>query len=509
VRRPGSRSRGGCCEVPARRRLGRNIIAGGGFQFDMRFGAALIALLTFPGCGSALPKQVNPEAAGHPASDALTVEAWAVLDDAIRSGGANAYAARSVIGQIGDSVGRARVERILKGGTGSMINEVVVGLSAQQCKSFFPILKTAAEDPAIEDKGLIIKAIARAGGAEAARVLAGIADTDKWPTAGYAFGYLGEMGTVAHPALIQLAARGSSPLVLQTAIWTLNSMRVSAAIPAFRSALNDPDKKVRTAAAVALANLGLPDGRKQLEAAALDPACEGRSDVIVALAMLGDAEALLQLKKMIAGPDSGLSYEAAWAIARSQNPILRDFAYQQGLMRDPRFKGMIGGTLLDPNDPRDRATLQEMTVGENPMTRLIAAKRLLEGQSPGKAEQVIIESLSSQNLGVRYQAADAAAVRPALKPALAAQVTSDNAVMQLAALGAIADLRQDFRFDEVARLFKTGPPSVSQAAARTLAVVNPAAATTLFTETMRSQKGHLRIFSAAMLLSMKAAGATQ
>jgi HEAT repeat protein len=475
----------------------------------MRFGAALIALLTFPGCGLALPKQVNPECARHPAFDALAAEAWAVLDEALRSGGANARIARSVLGQIGDATSHARVGRVLNGNDRYLIDEVVIGLSAQECKSYLPSLKKAAADPMIESKAGIMGAISRAGGEEPVRILAGIADTGKWPTAGIAFGSLAQMGPVAHSALIQLATRSKSPSVRGTAVWILNQKRVPAAIAAFRSALNDPDEKVRTAAAVALANLGVPAGRKQLEEAAQDKAAEMWSDVLVALAVLGDAEALQQLKKLVAGPDPKASDQAAWAIARSQNPMLKNFAYQQGLMRDPRFKGMIAGSLLDPNDPRDRATLQEMTVGEDPMTRLIAAKRLLEGPSPGKAEQVIIESLSSQNSGVRYQAADAAAVRPALKPALAAQVTSDNAVMQLAALGAIADLRQDYRFDEVARLFKTGPPSVSQAAARTLAVVNPAAATTLFTETMRSQKGHVRIFSAAMLLSMKAAGAIQ
>jgi HEAT repeat protein len=441
------------------------------------------------------------------AADPQQTESWNILTQALHAGGPDQASAFGMLGAIGSAESRAVVEATLRGDDIKAIGLLAAGLTPEQCAFYLPDLGKAAGAPGGGPAALsILDAIARARSADAAGVLAGIADSAGVPTAGVAFGLLERMGDVAAPFLITAVTTGRSAWSRETAVSTLLRMRSAGEAAAFRSALHDTDDRVRTAASVALAWLGDPEGKPQLEAAAANPSSDYQTDAVVGLAILGQSGAFERLEGLVASPDEAVRGRTAWAIARSGSVNLKQFAYRMGFDRQPVFRNMLAERLLDPGDPRDVAVLQAMIADGDEMSQLVAARRLLGTNGSGPAEQVVAKSLGSGNEAVRALAIETASSRQELRPVVARWLSSPDPAVQVAALSAIADLHQGERFAEVALYLPSDVRPVSAAAARALVALDPGAAKAALEAGLTSPRSHVRIHSAAMLLALAAHG---
>jgi HEAT repeat protein len=412
-----------------------------------------------------------------------------------------------MLGTIDDTASRALIVSILGGKDAWAITDTLAGLNGQQCLSYLPDLTRAAQEPKIEYKGGILSAIARAGTTAAAQVIAGIADNNESATAGMAFGALEGMGAIAEPALTGVVTNGRSAWARETAAYILRRMKDPSTVTAFRSALRDPDEKVRIAGALGLAQFGVAEGKRQLEAAASVTGNDDQvEEALVALATLGSSEAIERLKALVTSSDTAVRVHTVWAIARSQNASLKNFAYRLGLERQPILNTLIADELFDPNDPRDRSALHKMAEGSDEMAQLAAARVLLRAGSSSEAELIVGRALSSQDGPSRQQAITIAAAHAELRTELARHLSSPDPLVQAAALSAIAELGDRGRFAEVATYLESGDRGVSEAAAKALAALDPAAAKPVLEQGLDSQTSHARVHSAAMLLAIAARG---
>lgn len=380
------------------------------------------------------------------AADTIEARAWDVLTQAIKARGEESTIARELLGAIDDAKSRALIDSTFKSEVTWAIDDVAVGLAPAQCRHYLAELGKSALDPRAPHVLNILVAIARAGTSEAAQVLLDIGEQAGQPTAGVAFGLLGEkMGTVAEPLLIRTVTNGGSVRSRQTAAEILRRKKVPDALAAFRSALHDSEEKVRMAGALGLLQFGYQDGRPQIEAAAGDTGNEYHTEALVALATLGRSEAFDSLRALVTGPDEGVRARTVWAIAGSGNARLKEFAFRLGLDRQPIFRGMFAEKLLDPNDPQDRSVLQDMITTGDEMSQLIAVERLLGTKISARAEPIVARALVSGNEAVRQLAVQIASGHPALRPELAKRLASPDPNVQIPAFSAIADLHQQDR----------------------------------------------------------------
>jgi len=405
-----------------------------------------------------------------------------------------------MLGAIGDPKSRALLERILASRDAGAINDAVAGLSSAQCAAHLFELKAAADDPTVRPKNGILDAVARADTSAGAEVLRDVAERAEQPDSGIAFGFLERAGGSAEPLLAGIAVSGRTAWSRETALSILRRMNDRRSLPAFRSALNDAAVSVRLAGALGLAQFGYQDGIRELEAAAGDKSSEYQIEAVVALAGLGQSAAFDTLKKLLASREEAVRGQSVWAIARSGNTNLKQFAYNMGLDHQPVFRSMLAEKLLDPNDKRDKATLDEMITHSDELSRLIAAQRLL--QTGTTAKSVVAEGLRSDNEAGRRLALKIALTSPSLRSTLAGSLGSADPAVEVAALSAMADLHETGLFRNVAADLESTVPRVSAEAARALVALDPVAARAVLEAGLGSQKGYVRINSAAMLLAI-------
>ena len=455
-----------------------------------RIGVAVSLLLSFPLYTVGAPRQ----------------DAWKVLSLAIDGGGKYALDALAFLGAIDDDPARQLRDRVLEGRNGSTVAAVASGLTPAQCASHLQDLKRAALNPAIPIKTEILKAIARANSREAAQALIAVAHQADQSSRSVAFGLLESMGSVGVSFLQKESLFGQSALSRETAITMLTRLRVREAIPVFASTLLDANDNVRTAAALGLASWGIADGHKQLLVAADQINGSYRIDALVSLAMLGDNKAFATLANSLRTSDEPTKLQTVWAIARSRNPRLKAFAYEMKLDENPEYRAMLAEKLLNPNDERDATVLRAALADPNQVLALIAAKTLMSVGRDQGAENLVSNALTSSTEEVRRRAAELALDQEALWPKLSTTLsaTSDPMVV-LAALSAIAKLRQTEKFDDVARYLTSDVEAITTSAAKTLAMLNPQKAQVLFEDEIRNTATpkYLKICSSAMLLVMR------
>ncbi len=431
-------------------------------------------------------------------------ELWDVLKEAIRARGPDQAAALAMLGMIGDAESRALIEATLKGKDGAAISFVAAGLTPIQCALYLNDLGRAAQESEQGGSGIkVLDAIARAGTTGAAQILQNIADSERLPESGVAFGLLEKMGRDAQPSLVRLVTSGRSPLCRETAVWTLIRMNSVDAVAAFRSVLHDPDEKVQIAAAQGLAYLGDAEGKSKLEIAAANAASgsAGQIQSLVGLAVLGQTNALEKLRALAESPDEAIRGRVVWGVVWSGNMGIKDFVYRLGLDRVPVFRSMMAERLLDPRDPRDMAVLREMITAGDDMAKLAAAQRLLGTKLTTEAERTVANGIGSTSGPVRDLAVQIASAYEPLRPELAKALSSQDPTVQIAALAAIAGLHDKGRIHEVAPYLSSESSVVSAAAARTLHALDPDVARPILERGLTSTNSHVRIHSAAMLLA--------
>lgn len=434
------------------------------------------------------------------AADAVDTKARQILTSAVSLRGPDQASAIAMLAGIDDPQSQTLRDMILKSNDSTQINDLAFALSAPQCRRYLPNLIDAEKNPKIQPKIPVLNAIARAGTSDAATALAGLADSGEQPTVGMAFGLLAAMGSVAGQSLSSLATNSRTPSTRDTAVWALSDLHIPGSAGVFRAALKDPDENVRVAGAIALGQSGQTDGMGELESAAKNQDSVG-IEALVTLAALGRPAALNGLRALLADGNEITRGQAVWAIARSGSLKLKEFAYQLRLDQQPAYRNMLAERLLDPGNPRDASVLRDMIDGDDETARLIAAQRLLTSQASDRARKAVVQALASPSEQVRKMAIRIASGQTTLRPELAAMVASPNPDVQIAAMSAISDLNQQYRFSEVAPYLASGVRAVSAAAARTLAMLDPDAARPLFVEGMNSEIGYVRIHSAGMLLA--------
>jgi HEAT repeat protein len=428
--------------------------------------------------------------------------AWNVLTLAIDAGGPEADSALALLGSIQDPRARQVMDRILKGSNDSAIDDVAEGLTPVEANNYLTELKDAALRNVTHPRPRIISAMARAGTAKAATALRELANQGTEPMAGLAFGMLSEMvPTVADPELIMGLLQGASPQVRETAGFVLVEKWSRSYIPVFRSALKDPRKRVRLAAALGLAKSGISDGVTELKATANGSDKDLRLDAIVALASLGEPKAISELKQLVKTSDGANKARVVWAIASFGAPGLKRLTYELGLNVNPIFVSMLAEKLYDPSDARDLSAMRSALKGGD-IPGLAIAGELLGTSADKDAAAEIIRGLATTSQPMRDLAVQIAVSHPRFWPALSDRLKDPDPSIKLAALDAIKNLHQTGKFDEVAECFSNPNTvgSVSQAAARTMAALDSPRALEYFSEKLSSSTGYARVLSAAMVL---------
>jgi HEAT repeat protein len=431
---------------------------------------------------------------------------WAVLNSAMASRGPDADDAFALLGSIDDRKARELLEVTLRGVNGDAIEYAARGLSADQCRQYLSELRRAVLDPAIEPKLGVLAALARAGTVEAAEVLAQVANQGAQPAAGVAFGLLEHMGSPAETVLKKEATSGPTAWTRETAASILDRIGARGTVAVFRADIHDSDEKVRIAGALGLSHQGIPEGKTILESAVSRNVPSYALDALVALANLGQAEALRTIEQTLNGPDESTKGALVWAIARSGSTSLKALAYRLGLEKKPEFLAMLAEKLLQPGDVHDLKVLKEALVDCNQAVGMIAAERLVGARLGELAENAIVCGLSSTDAQARQLAVDLALQDSRLWPALADRLEDPDPVLQLAALTAIKRLGAGGRFEQVEELLTSHSRQVSLAAAKTLAALDPIKAHAVFEQALTSQLEYVRIFSAAMLLKLDRSG---
>jgi HEAT repeat protein len=398
------------------------------------------------------------------------------------------------------------VDRILKGSNDSAVEEVAQGLTPTEANDYLAELKDAALRNLTRPRPRIISAIARAGTAKAATALRELANQGTEPTAGLAFGLLSEMPpAVADPELIKELLQGASPEVRETAAFILVGKWSRSYIPVFRSVLKDPYERVRFAAALGLAKSGISDGVTELKATAHGDNKDSRLEAIAALASLGEPTAISELKRLVSTSAGANKTSVVWAIASFGAASLKPVTYELGLDRNPVFVSMLAETIYDPNNNRDLSAMRSGIGRDDGAAGLVIASKLLGTSADKDAEIGIIRALSSTSKPVRDLAVQVATSKSRFWPALAERLNDPDPSVKVAALDAIKNLHQTEKFDEVAESLSNPNTvaSVSLAAAKTMAALDPQRALEYFSEKLSSSTGYTRIFSASMVLIIR------
>jgi len=430
------------------------------------------------------------------AADTTQTAAWKIIVESVRSRGPDQAAAIEALGSINTPASRQLTESILGGKDSFMIAHLVKGLSARQSASLLPQLAAAAREVNPSTSLQVLAAIARAQNIDAARALGTFVGSGEQPRSGVAFGLLESMGAGAEPVLIDALRNGATAWTRETAGATLRRLASTSAIPAFRSALGDPDENVRSIAAVALARFGIPDGLAQLKSAAAKDSSPYQTAAMVALAALGQSDAIEKLKTAATSADRAVRNSAVWEMAWSGSQSIKQLAYALGLDRDVVSRDMLAEKLLDSSDPRDASVLHDMLDRGGEMSQLIAAQRLLPSGSFA-AKLAVSRALDSQDVAVRAFALKLASGDPALRSDLARYIGSSDPEVQLAALSAAADLHQG-QIAEISPYLSSPDRRISLAAARALVAIDPVAAGPILEKGIEA-KGNLRVHSAALL----------
>ena len=437
------------------------------------------------------------------AVDIPRIDYWHILTSAIDSGGPDADDVFALLGTIDDQKARSLLETTLGGQSGPAIEYAARGLTPSECRFYLQNLKRAAIDSSIQPKSSLLTAIARAGTDQAAQVLAEVAGQASQPAAGIAFGLLEHMGSIAEPVLEREAISGETAWTRETAASALRRMGTRGALPAFKADLRDPDENVRIAGALGLAQMEIPDGRAILESAAKRSGSGYQIDALVGLAILGERKAIRKIVDILNDSGEGTRGEMVWAIARSKSAKLKALTYQMELGRKPEFRAMFAEKLLDPTDPQDMKMPKEMLTDCHQIGGLIAAQKLLGAGFHELSENAITCGLSSPDEQVRHMAMDLAAQDSELWPTLASKVGDSDPAMQVAALTAIRNLGQKEKFNDVEPNLESQTRAVSLAAAKALAALNPTEAQRVFEQALTSRVSFVRIYSAAMLLTIE------
>jgi HEAT repeat protein len=424
-----------------------------------------------------------------------------VLHLVIDSGGSSAAEVFKLLGTIGDGEARKLIESALKSGN-SWASPAAQGLSAAQCRAYLPLLKRLAQDNSLTGKQSVLACIGEAGNAEAAEILLDVADSAGEPDSGVAFGLLESMGSTAEPALAKEVREGQTASKRETAAYSLPRRGAQSEILAFRTALHDPDPRVRVAGALGLAQLGSSAGDPELEMAAEGSDPEERREAAAALAALGAPRSITRLTALLGVPDQASKLKTVWAITRIGGPRLKDFVYALGLQKQPEFRSMLAQKLLEPSDARDLAVLAGMLTGPDEFTQLSAAGRLLGSRFAGQAQAVIRRGLGSKTDAARDLALNLALQNTSLHAALSEFTGSSDPVLREAAITAAGDLRQRDKFGFLESYLQDGLPGVSLAAAKALVSIDRVAARPILLRGINSGSNYFRIYSAVMLLSM-------
>ncbi|MGC2660690.1 MAG: HEAT repeat domain-containing protein [Bryobacteraceae bacterium] len=399
------------------------------------------------------------------------------------------------------------MEHILKGRNDSAIEEVAQGLTPMEAKDYLPELRDAAlrnstPHPRLQTLG----AIAGAGTDKAARVLAELANQGTEPTVGVALGLLSEMPpAVAMPEWIKELLAGTSPHVREATAFALASKRARQAIPALRSALKDPNEKVLFAAELGLARFGISGGVKELNATAGGHDKDLSLIAIVGLASLEEPKGVNELKELVKTSDGANKGSVVWAIASFGATGLKPLTYELGLDRNPVFVSMLAEKIYNPNDKRDLSVMRSALGRHDDIPGLVVASKLLGTSADKDAEADLRRGLSSMSKPVRDFAVHVATSNPRFWPSLADLLNDPDPSTKEAALDAIKNLHETEKFDEAAQCFSNPNTvgSVSLAAAKTMASLDPKRALEYFSERLSSATGHVRMLSAAMVLIIR------
>lgn len=432
---------------------------------------------------------------------ATSSQYWEVLKSTIDSGGRDAENALAMLGTIDDDTARRLIAATLSGTDGTAIEAVASGLSPDQCRTYFNELARTALNPAIQPKGNVISAIERAGTEQALDLLGSIADESNEPASGIAFGVLEHVGTDADPVLQKLAIRGRTPWARETALSILRRTNPHGAIDAFRIGLRDPDNQVRTSAALGLAQLDDPAGKSVLQAAATNKQSDYWTESLVGLAALNDPGAVAEITRTLKGSDEAAKARIVWAIARSGSENLRDLAFRLNLQNHSVFRSMLTEKLLRPSDPNDLAVLQnEAVVDCSQIAGMIALQKLTDAGKATNPPQSIRCGLSSDDPSVRALAVQLALNAPDLPAVLSEHLDSLYPQVQVGALTAIQKLHQVDKLQTVEKYLNSDVSTVSFAAAKALAALDPTRARVIFEKELNSNNRYARLYSAAMLL---------
>jgi len=340
-----------------------------------------------------------------------------------------------------------------------------------------------------------------------AETLREVADAADQPWAGVAFGLLERMGPpVATKPLETELTEGRTASARETAGAVLGRLPVPEAQGALREALRDPDESVRVVAALALAHWHMADGAKTLEDAAKRNDSGSRIDALVAVAAMGRAWALDEIRSLATSSDEALRGRVVWAIARSGELPMKLFAFQLNLDQSPPFLAMLADKLLDPRDARDLSVLQGALSSASATVRLVAARRLLSGPLRSRAEATIASLLGSGDEPTREFAARLASEDSHLWPTLAAQLSNTDPEVETAAIVAAVNLHDTGRFEEIEHSLEAESRTVSLAAAEALISLDPKAARPVFEQHLTSSTGFVRLYSSAMLLTLAQRG---
>lgn len=450
---------------------------------------------------------------------------------AIETGRVDAVRALQLLPTVEDHRARALTDRTLRSENGPAIDAIARQMSAAQCTQYLPELKRALLEGGVKPKVELIRAVARAGGGQAAEVLAEFIDKSPWPIAGVAFGALEGMGSTAKPALLRLMTTAGSSRVRETAAYAVSRLGGSGVAETLRSAqdggarhqteeeqsllpreagsvvreffhraLGDVDGDVRIAAGFGLARLGIEDGVAEVRRALSSKNIDQQIEATVLLAAASHPDQVERLRTFLRSPDEAIRGKAVWAMARSGSARLKALAYELKLDATPVYRSMLAEKLLDPRNPRDLKSLRSFLDGPDEMSALIAARRLMGSVPRGEIEAVVSRGLNSNAEHVRRYALNLASESPGLAGELISRIRDSDPLVRVVAIRAVAVRRKLDRLQEVEASVADASPDVSLAAAEALLSLDAARASKFFEKNLSSDLSRIRVVSAAMLL---------
>ena len=416
-----------------------------------------------------------------------------------------------LLGFINNQASDKIIEKTLSGNDGSDINDTSRGLDQEQCRAFEDKLQTAAENPAVRSKFMVLGAIGRAKNAKAAKILIGFAEEkiSGQFVLGLVFGQLDELGLVAVPALKQEVLSGKVADARATAAAILGRKYASKSSNVFLQALHDKDPLVRWHAAMGLARVKDRRGMAELKQNDIGPLGGNRIETLLALAQLEDESAYREAEAILSGTNQAAKFQAAWAIARWKNQRLETFLSHTALAQNRNVQSVLAERYFDPNQPAGKSALATDLESHDSVLQVIAARRLIGASVRNRAIAVLSNALKSPNEQVRNLALETAKKNAELWPVLASLRFDRDPMVQTAAIEACTRLKIAGSYNDLSFLVRSENQDVSLAAAKGMATLQPHQAETDFEQYLSSKKGHLKLYSSAMLsklLSSSSAG---